>query len=169
MTPCGILLFPGVLQYAGKQTRRAAAAWRDDNCARVTGRPLHRRLPGDIKVPAYCKFDQCLFPAGRHIIVRHYYVTLKEVTRSSVRTCANATLAPGTVALPAIEAQSSLFLSLLSHPSLFPLFPGVCPHTHPSTHNFGQRGPQTAVRTTADLAGKKCESRGNAMKHVTML
>jgi len=27
VTPCGILLFPGVLQYARKQTRRAAAAW----------------------------------------------------------------------------------------------------------------------------------------------
>ena len=27
MTLCGILLFHGVLQFAGKQTRRAAAAW----------------------------------------------------------------------------------------------------------------------------------------------
>jgi len=27
VTLCGILLFPGVLQFAGKQTRRAADAW----------------------------------------------------------------------------------------------------------------------------------------------
>ena len=32
VTLCGILLFPGVLQFAGKQTRRAAAAWGGD-CA----------------------------------------------------------------------------------------------------------------------------------------
>jgi len=27
VTLCGILLFPGVLQFAGKQTRRPATAW----------------------------------------------------------------------------------------------------------------------------------------------